>query len=58
MWLKTTPSNWSAPAGTLNQNPDKTGFLLHINFNGTEDADVAALAAMRPEKPGTTIAVR
>jgi len=37
MWLRTTTSNWSAPAGTLNQ-ADKTGFLLHINFNGTEDA--------------------
>lgn len=37
VWLKTTTTAWSAPAGTLNQ-ADSTAFLLHINFNGTEDA--------------------
>ncbi len=37
LWLKTTTTAWSAPAGTLNRD-DKTCFLLHINFDGTEDA--------------------
>ena len=38
MWLNTTTAAWSAPIGTVNEGGDKTAFLYHINFAGTEDA--------------------